>query len=245
MTRHTLPHLSWRHVCATATTFVAVIAFWASFIGGQDYGRRVMLLGDVSFLVPLGVDGLTLCAIAATQVLRHEATHVRFYAWFVFCVAAAMSVATQLSHAVNKNMSPPGVAGSMAVPVVMAFAVHLLVVVLRHHDTRHDTTPRHSTPPRHDTAKTTALVSKPPKPSKPLPPQPGGQDVGALAKKLGVSARTVQRRLKKGLKPDGSLPAGSAGANPLGRPVSAPGDTPSVDGERVMELAGSGGKTPG
>lgn len=111
--------------------FVGAITFTLSFHGLDDYGNRVAGLGRLSPLVPLGVDGLTLVAVAATYLLRFAPWRVRAYAWFVFGVAMALSVAGNLSHANARRLSAEGWAGAAAWPVLFALASHLLIVVRR------------------------------------------------------------------------------------------------------------------
>lgn len=113
------------------TVLVAAVTFVLSFSGLDDYGRRVAELGILSPLVPLGVDGLTLCAVAATFLLRRAAWHVRLYAWCVFGVAVAASVAGNLSHAAAKSLSWEGMVGAAAWPILLALASHLVIVVRR------------------------------------------------------------------------------------------------------------------
>lgn len=212
-----------RHVAVAATTLVACVAFVVSFVGLEDYGRRVMLLGDMSPLVPIGVDGLTLCAVAVTQIMRHDRWYARSYAWLVFIVAAAMSVAAQMSHAINKGMSPAGVAGTMAVPVVMALGMHLVIFALR-------------------SSRKPVNESKPAKTSHSPPTPPAPKTVAA---KGGVSKRTMQRRAKAQAARTAALPGRPAPANQENDTALGGNNTHSGSGNgRVLGLVGSGGKTP-
>lgn len=113
------------------TVVVAAVTFVISFHGLDDYGKRVANLGNLSPLVPLGVDGLTLVAIAATSILRHAPWHVRAYAWLVFTISVALSVAGNMSHAIAEGLSWQGEIGSAASPGVLALASHLVIVTLR------------------------------------------------------------------------------------------------------------------
>lgn len=113
------------------TLVVAAVTFLLSFSGLDDYGRRVARLGDLSPLVPLGVDGLTLCAVAATFILRRAPWHVRAYAWCVFAVAVAASVAGNLSHAAARRLAWDGMIGAAAWPILLALASHLVIVTRR------------------------------------------------------------------------------------------------------------------
>jgi hypothetical protein len=113
------------------TVVVAVVTFLLSFSGLDDYGRRVARLGALSPLVPLGVDGLTLCAVAATFILRRARFQVRLYAWCVFATAVAASVAGNLSHAAARHLRWDGMIGAAAWPILLALASHLVIVTRR------------------------------------------------------------------------------------------------------------------
>jgi hypothetical protein len=114
-----------------AAAIVAAIAFVLSYVGLDDYGRRVAGENQLSFLVPLGIDGLTVVAIIATYKLRTAPLHVRAYAWLVFCIALGSSVAGNLSHAVAHHLSRSGQVGAVVWPVFLALASHLVIVVRR------------------------------------------------------------------------------------------------------------------
>jgi hypothetical protein len=111
---------------------VAAVTFVLSFHGLDGYGRDVARVGErLSWLVPLGVDGLTLTAVAATFLLRNAAWRVRAYAWFVFVVANGASVAGNLSHGKSQHLSPDGMVGAAAWPLLLALASHLAIVTRR------------------------------------------------------------------------------------------------------------------
>jgi hypothetical protein len=115
-------------VCAA---IVAVVTFVLSFHGLDDYGDTVAGLGRLSWLVPLGVDGLTLTAIAATFLLARAAYRVRLYAWTVFAIANTASVAGNLSHANARHLPWDGAAGAAAWPILLTLASHLAIVTRR------------------------------------------------------------------------------------------------------------------
>jgi hypothetical protein len=117
------------------TVLVATVTFILSFSGLDDYGRRVARMAVLSPLVPIGVDGLTLCAVAATFLLRHARYRVRLYAWSVFAIAVGSSVAGNLSHAAARALSWEGMVGAAAWPILLALASHMVIVVRRNMDT--------------------------------------------------------------------------------------------------------------
>ena len=113
------------------TILVAAVTFVLSFHGLDDYGNRVARLAYLSPLVPIGVDGLTLVAVAATSILRHAPWHIRAYAWLVFAISVGLSVAGNLSHAVAEQLTWQGEIGAAASPLLLALASHLVIVTLR------------------------------------------------------------------------------------------------------------------
>lgn len=120
-------------VLITCTVAVAAVSFALSFYGLNDYGRSVMRLPVwLSPLVPIGVDLFSLCGIAATYMLRSARIPIRVYAWCVFLVPTGLSVAGNLAHAVHRHLITAGWAGAAVVPVILALATHLVVVVRRH-----------------------------------------------------------------------------------------------------------------
>lgn len=153
MTAGTPTDLTWqRRVWRNRVAFVSLIGFTIavaaatfalSFYGLNDYGRRVMALpSQLSWLVPIGVDLFSMCGISATYMLRTAPVRVRLYAWSVFLVPTALSVAGNLAHAEHRGLTRAGMAGAAVVPAILALATHLVVVVRRYVDpTASDTGP--------------------------------------------------------------------------------------------------------
>lgn len=199
------------------TLLVGVVTFVLSFHGLDDYGRRVGKVGALSFLVPLGVDGLTLVAVAATFLLRHAPLRVRAYAWSVFLIANALSVGGNLSHAHAQNLSWDGAVGAAAAPVLLTLASHLVIVTKRALD-RTPPRPVAAAAPRVTTPAATPARSdtRPPAPadSKPRQPRPAtpkrdndkkaraqalyqaGKSNAEIALALGIEKRTAERHTK-------------------------------------------------
>ena len=186
------------------TGVVGADTFTLSFSGLDDYGRRVAHWGPLSPLVPIGVDGLTLVAIAATSLLRRAPWHIRAYAWLVFIVAMGLSVAGNLSHAVADRLTWQGELGAAVPPLLLALASHLMVVTIRAIErfrvTKLETSghaPIAAAPPADGDATepkprrvvpTKAAAVR--KAAKALPP---GARPEAIAAKAGVSVATVRR----------------------------------------------------
>lgn len=140
------------------TLFVAVVAFVWSFHGLDDYGRRVEQLAGMSWVVPFGIDGLTLVSVAATFLLRQAHWHVRLYVWAMFGVAVSLSIAGNLSHGQARHLTWQGMLGAAAAPVILALATHQVVVVWRELDRRRAAARLANPQPIHVTASETAPV---------------------------------------------------------------------------------------
>src|SRR5262245_44305778 len=164
------------------TGIVGADTFTLSFSGLDDYGRRVAHYGNLSPLVPIGVDGLTLVAIAATSLLRRAPWHIRAYAWFVFIVAMGLSVAGNLSHAVADRLTWQGELGAAVPPLLLALASHLMVVTIRAIE-RFRTVALPQVAPSDDTPVLSDTVSDTPKPRAPRKPLTNEQRVQRAAKR--------------------------------------------------------------
>jgi transposase-like protein len=198
-----------------ATAGVTLLAFTLSFIGLRDYGIRVEHLNPwLAPLVPLTVDVFSLCGMAATYVVRHDRIRRRVYAWFVFLIPAALSVAGNLAHGEARGLDIAGLVGAAAPPVVLALAAHLLVFARRSTDRGQLPVAR----PAVSAGPETVQVSEPvPLSADPEPEQPkrphnatpdevrqyalnlvhqGGISVEDAAAAVGKNPRTVQRWLK-------------------------------------------------
>lgn len=154
------------------TALVALVTFTLSFHGLDGYGRHLAgIPWQLAWLVPVGVDGLTLCGVAATFLLRHAHRRARAYAWLVFAVAVALSVAGNVLDAAARNLPTAGLAGSAAWPILLALASHLVVVARRAMD-------------RTATAETTVNE-----------PVAAGQDVEPATERATVEPKVYARRL--------------------------------------------------
>lgn len=116
-----------------STALVVITAFALSFYGLNDFARRVMRLPAIlAMFVPIGLDIFSLCGILATYLLKHAEWRVRAYTWTVFLVPAGLSIAGNLVHAQHRHLGQPGVVAAALIPVILALATHLVVVVQRH-----------------------------------------------------------------------------------------------------------------
>lgn len=114
------------------TAAVGVVTFVLSFYGLRDYGIRVERLPvRMAWMVPVGVDILSLCGVAGTYLLRNAALRVRAYAWLVFGVAVSASIAGNVTHAVAQRLDGAGMVGAAAWPVFLALAAHFVIVARR------------------------------------------------------------------------------------------------------------------
>jgi HAMP domain-containing protein len=214
-----MPPLSLTRALQLAAAGVAAVTFTLSFYGLNDFaGRSMGLPAPLSWLVPLGLDGLTLVGIASTFMLRQVRLHVRAYAWAVFGVAAGLSMAGNHQHAVTRHLDAGGAVGFTAAPVILALAAHLLVVTWRNLE-------RPTDPPATGSGRAAvAGVTNSHRPATPQPPvtpvtdrdearlcreaarlRSAGTPWREIAAHQKVSESTVRRRVKRG--PSDSPPA--------------------------------------
>lgn len=120
-------------VMLLVTALVATATFVLSAHGLIDYGRNVAgVPSDMAWLLPVGIDLLSVAAIAATFVLRGAPLRYRVYSWSVFGVTVVASIGGNLAHADYRHLSWQGSIGATIWPVLLAFTVHLLIVVWRY-----------------------------------------------------------------------------------------------------------------
>lgn len=117
------------------TLLVAGATFALTFHGLDGYGRIVMKLGGLSWLVPVCVDGATLVAIASSFVMANAQFRVRLYAWLVFAFCNVASVAGNLAFGQSQHLPWQGMLGAAAWPLILTLVAHLAVVTWRHRDT--------------------------------------------------------------------------------------------------------------
>jgi len=168
------------YVLLGATVLVAFMTFALSFQGNDGYGQDVAKVGYLSVLVPLGIDGLTVVAIAATFLLRHAGWRQRAYAWLVFAVSCGASIAGNLSHADHMHLDVQGRIGAAAWPAMLALTSHLTIVTLRTLDRLAKAVP--STPRRAAT-----------RPAAPRPPRSGADVQAAIVRDAEDIVRAAER----------------------------------------------------
>jgi hypothetical protein len=146
---------------------VIVVNFTLSFAGIYDYANRAMGYGWMSPLAPIGIDGLTICAIAAMYRMRNAHWRIRAFTWFAYLIPTGCSIAANVAHASDRHQATVAVAGSATWPTLLSLAIHLSVVVSRHTErAKHNVAKKRpatatpaTTPPR--TATTVANVATP------------------------------------------------------------------------------------
>jgi Protein of unknown function (DUF2637) len=113
------------------TSGVAAVTFTISFHGLDGFGWHVMRLGRLSPLVPAGVDLASLVALLAAHMRRGEPWGRRSYAWSVFVITAALSVAGNLADGMARGLLPAGLVGVAMAPVVFVLVSHLAITSWR------------------------------------------------------------------------------------------------------------------
>lgn len=117
----------------TGLYVVVVGTFTLSFAGLYDYGQNLSQLPLIlPAVVPVVIEGLTICAVGAIYILRHAPFRIRIFSWAVFVVPVSLSVAGNMSHATARHLPTVAVAGSAAWPIILALATHLVVVTIRY-----------------------------------------------------------------------------------------------------------------
>ena len=114
---------------------VIAAGFALTFHGLYGFGREIAHWGPaLAALGPIADDGLTLVAIAATFLLAHAKAPRRpvVYAWFVFAVSCAASVAGNTAYALRPLPVWVGAVGAALCPLFVTLAAHLGVVCWRH-----------------------------------------------------------------------------------------------------------------
>lgn len=109
------------------TSGVAAVTFAISFHGLDGYGQRLMHLGDMSPLVPVGVDLASLVALLAAHLRRGERLSRRAYTAAVFAATAALSIAGNLADGRARGLPAAGLVGVAMAPVVFALVSHLAI----------------------------------------------------------------------------------------------------------------------
>ena len=123
------------HIHRAASAVVVLACFAMSAVGLYGYGIDGLALHPaVAALIPVGVDLLAICGMYASYSMRNSRWHIRAYSWLVFGVAVVLSMAANTVHAADLDRPMAGVVGAMFPPLLLAFAVHLLIVTRRERD---------------------------------------------------------------------------------------------------------------
>ncbi|WP_327303612.1 DUF2637 domain-containing protein [Streptomyces sp. NBC_01298] len=137
---------------------VAPIGFWdrlaiitlgtagcaLSYDALQQMAVAIHVRGFLTYLFPLVVDGFIAYGVRALLVLAEAPLRARLYVWTLFGTATASSIWANALHAVRLNqqaLSPNGLQlGDTVVailstlaPLALAGAVHLYILITRHH----------------------------------------------------------------------------------------------------------------
>ncbi|WP_410169478.1 DUF2637 domain-containing protein, partial [Actinacidiphila rubida] len=110
----------------------------------------------LSYLFPLVIDGFIAYGIRALLVMSTAPLRARLYTWTLFATATTASIWANALHAVrlNEQTHQPGLrlgdhvvaVLSTIAPLALAGAVHLYILITRHHPTR---TGKHTEPKTH------------------------------------------------------------------------------------------------
>ncbi|KUF17320.1 DUF2637 domain-containing protein [Streptomyces silvensis] len=142
---------------ATAHPSVAPIGLWdrlaivvlglagcaLSYDALQQMAVAIHIRGHLTYLFPLVIDGFIAYGVRALLVLSQAPLRARLYVWVLFATATAASIWANALHALrlNQQTTHPGLRLSDTVvailstlaPLALAGAVHLYILITRHH----------------------------------------------------------------------------------------------------------------
>lgn len=103
-----------------------------SFMGLYDYAHRVMHLSPwVAWLVPVGIDALSLGFMGLTYRMRNAKWHERLYMWLLYFAPTLCSVGANAKHADHRGWSTDAVVVYGLFPVFASLGLHALVFARR------------------------------------------------------------------------------------------------------------------
>lgn len=103
-----------------------------SFHGLCDLVQRVEdVKGWLSYVGPVGIDGLQLAALFAIVITSTAPKSVRGYLWTVFLGSIGLSVAGNCVDASARHAGLPGIILSGVWPALLAAATHVVVMAVR------------------------------------------------------------------------------------------------------------------
>lgn len=116
------------------TIFIAIGAFWLSFMSLADLARRSGISPSQAWVWPLIVDGIIVVATVAAVALA--GSRAAWYPWMLLAGGAAISVAANAIHAIVADDTdvPLLLAASVASvpPLVLLAITHLTSALMRH-----------------------------------------------------------------------------------------------------------------
>ncbi|MFE3387442.1 DUF2637 domain-containing protein [Streptomyces anulatus] len=110
----------------------------------QQMAVAIHIRGLLTYLFPLVVDGFIAYGVRALLVLSEAPLRARLYVWMLFGTATAASIWANSLHAVRLNQQTAHTTGlrlgdtvvailSTLAPLALAGAVHLYILITRHH----------------------------------------------------------------------------------------------------------------
>ena len=110
----------------------------------QQMAVAIHVRGFLTYLFPLVVDGFIAYGVRALLVLATAPLRARLYVWTLFGTATAASIWANALHAVRLNQQTTSTRGlqlgdtvvailSTLAPLALAGAVHLYILITRHH----------------------------------------------------------------------------------------------------------------
>ncbi|WP_374204133.1 DUF2637 domain-containing protein [Streptomyces sp. HPF1205] len=195
----------------------------------QQMGIAIHVRPQLSYLFPLVIDGFIAYGIRALLVMSTAPLRARLYTWTLFATATTASIWANALHAVRLNQQTHhdglrlgdhivAVLSTIA-PLALAGAVHLYILITRHHPTR----PGKQTKPGADQPSTSRLV--------PVRTGPDGTIHTGPDDHLGHAVRadhTHSQDLHGGQAPDHGPDLATDAPDQTGGPQHGPADHPEA-----------------
>ncbi|MGW5679626.1 DUF2637 domain-containing protein [Streptomyces sp. NPDC003860] len=216
----------------------------------QQMAVAIHIRGFLTYLFPLVIDGFIAYGVRALLVLRTAPLRARAYVWLLFGTATTASIWANALHAVRLNQQMTHGGGlrlgdtvvavlSTLAPLALAGAVHLYILITRHHPgftatgTERDLGPSRTAGPAHHTGDR-PLQPVPGTGTRPNAPPAGDRTLGTgtgPASGTGTAGPRDQARIT-------GVP-GAGDRDRVGHPTPETGPEPALPGDRERTVPGA------
>ncbi|MFF8958685.1 DUF2637 domain-containing protein [Streptomyces sp. NPDC014894] len=225
----------------------------------QQMAVAIHVRGFLTYLFPLVIDGFIAYGVRALLVLRTAPFGARLYVWTLFGTATTASIWANSLHAVRLNQQLEAGGGlrlgdtvvailSTLAPLALAGAVHLYILITRHHPTSTAAGTERSRGPQPGTTPASRVGDR----DRALPPVPAPRSGTGSGKRTDCPP-AGDRPAGTGTGPaSGTMPSGPRDRTPApetpgtgdrtGRPSHGTGPEPHPAGDRSTVPDGPGGQ---